>query len=409
MQFVIIGNGVAGFTAARRIRELDPEATIEVHAREPYHYYYRPRLPEVVAGQVEPDKIVLYAPEWYAERRIDVRLSSPIRSIDPETKTVTPESGEARPYDRLLIASGSDPFVPPIEGAGKEGVFTLRTIEDAVAIRDRARDVSEAVVVGGGLLGLETARGLAAGGLEVSVLERSDYLLPRQLDRAGAAVLEDEIRKIGIRVIKNASTKAIAGSAGAEGVILESGDRVPGGLVLLSTGVRCAASVAEEAGIETDRGIVVDCSMRTNVPDVFAAGDVASFEGVSWGIIPVAVAQAEVAARSMTEAEKAEYCAVVPSNTLKITGIDVFSAGITSCDGDCEEHVDSDPGRGRYRKVVVRDGKIVGAIVIGSRTGAKELGAMIDAGADVAAWGAAIVGEDFDYKGAVETATGGAS
>lgn len=400
MKIVIVGNGVAGITAARRVRELDPDASIEIYAREPYHYYYRPRLPELVAGEVELPDIILNPPEWYEERGIDVRLASPVGAIDPDAGVVTLESGESVGYDRLLVASGSNPFVPPVDGVDKKGVFTLRTADDAIAIREWANDVSDAVVVGGGLLGLETARGLRAAGLDVNVLERSDYLLPRQLDPRGAEILEAEIRKLGIGIVKNASTAAVDGESRTSGVVLEDGKRVAGGLVLFSTGVRCAASLAAEAGLETDRGIVVDCSMRTSAPDVYAAGDVASFEGVSWGIIPVALAQAEVAARTMTDSEGQEYCAVVPSNTLKITGIDVFSAGTVSCEGDCDEHVESDPGRGRYRKVVIRDGKIVGAIVIGSRKGVKELGAMIDARADVGKWGARLASEDFDFKSA---------
>jgi len=404
MKFVVIGNGPAGFAASRRLRELDQDCEIVVLTAEPYHYYYRPRLPEVVAGEIDVDQIVMNPPDWYESRRIDVRLSARVASIDTESKVISLDGGARVEYDRLLIASGSHPFVPPVDGVDKKGVFTLRTAEDALAIRDWAGESSKAVVVGGGLLGLETAKGLSEAGLPVTVLEHSQWLLSRQLDEVAARIMESEIEKLGITVVKEATSVAVAGEDRAEGVILDDGRTIEGDLVLFSTGVRAAVDFLEGSGIEVNRGIVVDCGMRTNVADVFAAGDVAEFEGRSWGIIPVALAQADVAARWMTGNEETEYCAIVPSNTLKITGIDVFSAGEFTCKDDgCREIVDADEGSGRYRKVVLRDGKIAGAIVVGSKVGAREIGSLIEKGASVERWGDDIVRESFDYKAALSS------
>ncbi len=405
MNVVIIGNGVAGVTAARVIRDRAPDAAVSIYAREPYHYYYRPRLPEVVAGELAIKDILANPPEWYSSRRIDVHLSAPVASVDAAGRRVRLGDGTVVPFDRLLVASGSDAFVPPVEGARTPGAFALRTADDALAIHDWASRSKRAVVVGSGLLGLEGARGLRAAGLEVTVLEHSGRLLPRQLDEKGGAVLERFIEALGVRVAKHAKTTAIRGGDRVTGVALEDGTTIPADLVLFATGVRCAAGFLGESGIRIDHGVVVDCDMRASVPDVYAAGDVAEFDGKSWGIVPVALAQADAAGRSITGDQGPKRCNVVPSATLKITGVDVFSAGVQSCpEAGCEEFVEEDPDGRRYRKVVTRDGKVVGAIVIGSRKGVRELGAMIERGTPVARHAGSIAREDFDYAAALKGA-----
>lgn len=404
MNVVIIGNGVAGVTAARVIRDRAPDADISIYTREPHHYYYRPRLPEVVAGELDVADIVANPPEWYESRRIRVHLSRPVRSVDAASKRVLLEDGSEVAFDRLLVAAGSDPFVPPVAGAGTPGAFSLRTAADAVAIRDWARGASRAVVVGAGLLGLECARGLRGTGVEVTVLETAGHLLPRQLDEVGGAVLQRYIEALGIAVARKAATTAVLGDARVVGVALEDGRTLPADLVLFATGVRCASAFLAGSGVRVDRGVVVDCDMRSSAPDVYAAGDVAEYNGRSWGIVPVALAQADAAARSMTGDATPKTCDVVPSATLKITGVDVFSAGAHSCpDATCREFAAEDQDGRRYRKVVTREGRIVGAIVIGSRRGVRELGALIAQGANVERHGDAIVRDDFDFAGALKT------
>lgn len=406
MRAVIIGNGAAGFTAARRIRELSPECELTVVTREPYGYYYRPRLPEVVAGEVDVADIVMSPPEWYESKSIDLRISTGAESVDTGSRTVVLSDGNALEYDTLLIASGSDPFVPPIDGASRAGVFTLRTADDALAIRSWAKKSKRAVVIGGGLLGLEAARGLAHGGLDVTVVEHGDWLLGRQLDETGGRILLGEIERMGIKVVTGATTSAIDGSDTASRVLLEDGPELQAELVLLSTGVRSTVGFLDGSGIEVERGVVVDCEMKTSVEGVYAAGDVAEFEGRSWGIIPVAVSQAEVAARSIAGTDGQPYCAVVPSNTLKITGIDVFSAGVFDPDDPKSRVATSvDEENGKYRKIVRLDGKIIGAIVVGSKAGVKEIGAIIDRGTPVGDYGDELADESFDFKAALENAS----
>jgi nitrite reductase (NADH) large subunit len=405
MRVVIIGNGVAGITAARRLRELSPTGRVTILTREPYHYYYRPRLPDVVAGAVEIGDAVINTPDWYASRGIDVRLRANVAAVDGTGRAVVLDDGERVDYDRLLIAAGADPVLPPLEGVDKPGVFTLRSGEDALAIRERAGSAASAAVVGGGLLGLETARGLAAHGLPVKVLEYADWLLPRQLDESGARVLEADVATRGIDVVTHARCAGIEGDEAATGVKFEDGAVLAADLVVVSTGVRSTVAFLEGSGVEIGRGVVVGPDMQTSIEGVYAAGDVAEFEGVVWGIIPIALRQAEVAARAIAGVEHVPYTQAAPHTTLKMAGVDVFSAGEVRCEGDgCVEHVRIDRKARRYRKVVVRGGVIVGAMVVGSKVGVRELTAMVVRGARVGEWGDAIVGEDFDFTAALQKA-----
>ncbi len=402
MRIVIIGNGIAGVTTARRIRELDDSADVQIITSEPYHFYFRPKLPGLIAGELELDDVLAFPADWYASKRIDVRLSTTVASVDPAAHTLTLDAGETVEWDKLIVASGANAFVPPIPGVDLDGVFSVRSAGDALALREWARNRKEAVVIGGGLLGLESARGLCHGGLDVTVLEFADWLLPRQLDEDGAALLQRAVEKIGMTILTSAHTETIEGSGSVTGVTLKEGRTIPAEAVVVSTGIRSAISFLEGSGIATDRAVIVDEGMRTSAPDVYAVGDVAEFEGVTWGIVPVAIDQAEVAARFATGDESEPYIPVPPSNTLKITGIHVFSSGESACGPEgCVEYVLSDESAGLYRKVVLQDGIIVGAIVIGSRTGVRELGTMIERGLDVGRHGDALVTETFDFKAAL--------
>ncbi len=399
MKVVIVGNGVAGVAAAQHLRELRPDFAIEILAREPYHHYQRPRLPEIIAGEVELADIIAHPPEWYASSSIEVRLAAAVESVLTDERVVVLEDGTRISYDALLIASGSDPFVPPVRGADRDGVFVLRTADDALAIREWTSTTDRAVVVGGGLLGLEAARALRAVGLDVDVLEGADRLLPRQLDGAGADVLESQIERLGIRVSKGVRVVGVEGSPAAAGVVLGDGTRVPGGLVLFAVGVRSTVNFLGGSPLHIGRGVVVDCDMRTNVTGVFAAGDAAEHDGIVWGIIPAALAHAEAAARTIAGDAGVKRCTVVPENTLKVAGVSVFSIGIVECDGgSCVEHVEADPGAGLYRKVVIREGKLVGASVVGSRNGLTELRRLIRQGVEVGASGRELARDDFDFR-----------
>lgn len=380
MKAVIVGNGVAGITAATELAQR-LEVAVDVYTAEPYPYYYRPQLPRFVAGAIDQEQLFARSPEWYEERNIRVHLASKVVSLMPDERRIRLEDGSQVAYDRLLLATGARPFVPDVEGIDKQGVFTLRSLEDALDIRAYAARCERAVVIGGGLLGLETAKGLKALGLTVTALEFFPYLLPRQLDEEGAEVFRTLIEGLGIGVAVSAHTRAIVGNSTVEGIVLEDGREFPAGMVVVAAGVRADVQLAAEAGLEVERGVVVDEHMQTGAPGIYAAGDVASFHGRSWGIIPQARAQALVAAANMAGDEKV-YEEIVPSTTLKIAGIDLSSTGAMALEGE-EELValrSSHPEQGVYKKLLLRGDVPVQAIVIGDKALARKLDRIISHG-----------------------------
>jgi nitrite reductase (NADH) large subunit len=372
MHFVIAGGGVAGITAAMDLARRDL-GEVDVYSDEAYPYYYRPMLTEFLAGNVPMERLVRHDLDWYAGRGIHVHLETPIAALDPEARAVTLTGGERVPYDRLLLALGSRPFVPPIEGADKDRVYTWRTLADTLEIEQAADVCAHTLVIGGGLLGLEAARGLQGFCPNVTVLEYFPRLMPRQLDTEGAAVLQRFVESLGIEVMVGAHTQQFLGDEAVQGVRLEGGQEIPGQTVVVAAGVRANAAVPQAAGLLVDRGVVVDEHMATSAPDVYAAGDLAVYKGYAWAIAPIAQAQARIAAANMA-GEDAVYDVVVPSTTLKVVGIDVSSVGLINPqeEGYVEvRHQDDDAGT--YKKIVLHDGRIVGSIVIGDRKLARAL------------------------------------
>ncbi len=415
MKHVIVGNGVAGVTAAQAIVKADSSAEVHVFGAEPYIYYRRPLLWELVADEVEQDGIYFQPLEWYDERGIQLHLGTRVTGIDPVAHRITFQPGSEQDvdnsdesevgYDRLLLATGSRSFVPSCEGTDKDGVFTLRTLDDALAIKAYARKVSRALVIGGGLLGLETARALRATGLDVTVVEFFSYLLPRQLDREGAEILQSLVASLGIKVITGAETEAILGKGRASAIRLRDGREIPGEMVLFSTGVRCQVELAREAGLEVNRGIVADEHLQTSAEDIFTAGDVAEFEGTVYGIIPPAIEQARIAGSNMVHAGSATYSGTVPSTTLKVTGAEVTTLGEHSVEKGMEREAEgvlvlrnADPERHIYRKFVLRAGKIVGMIMLNDPVRAAIAQQLIKRGIDVSKHTDRLLDEDFDLR-----------
>jgi nitrite reductase (NADH) large subunit len=355
MKHVIVGNGVAGVMAAQAIKQADPDAEAHIFGVEPYPYYRRPQLWEFIGSQVT--------------------------------------------YDRLLLATGARSFIPPCEGTEKDGVFTLRTLDDALAIKAYARDISTAIIVGGGLLGLETARALHTAGLDVTVVEFFPYLLPRQLDEEGAQVLQALLKAQGLHIVTGATTTAILGVPCADCIQLQSGAKVTGDMVLFSTGIRSDVTLAKEAGLEVNRGVVVDGHLRTSAEDIYAAGDAAEFEGQVYGIIPPAIEQARVAAANMVAPGSAIYSGTMPSTTLKVAGAELTTLGEALAEG--EEYTQlrrTDEASGHYRKVVLRDGRIVGAILLNDKERTQPLRQLIERGVDVSAHADQLLKDDFDLN-----------
>lgn len=398
-RFVIIGSGVASITAARTIAQTQPGANIEIYTADQYPYYSRPRLWEFLAGEIAQEDLYFYPPAWYKEQGIQMHLGSRVASLSPAKKEITLADGSVVPYEKLLLAMGSRAFVPPVPGADKQGVFTLRTVNDAQAMKAYAPGAKRAVAIGGGLLGLETARALRLLGLEVTVLEINPRLMPRQLDAEGAAVLTKLIAGLGLKVIVGAATQAIVGDGRATGVALKSGEIIPGDLILLSAGIRSNIGLAQEAGLKVNQGVIVDQYMRTSAEGVYAAGDVAEFEGRVYGIIPAAIEQAQIAGAHMAGATPKPYRGTIPSNTLKIVGIDLTCIGVVVPEGEGYQELRRTDETGCcYKKFVLKDGRLVGAILLGEKADVASISKLINTVVDVSAYAGHLLDEDFDWK-----------
>ncbi len=398
-RYVVVGNGVAGVTAAQSIARADPAAEVHIFGEEPYLYYQRPRLWEFLAGEIEQQTLYFRPLDWYAAKGIQMHLGARVTALDPAEHRLTLADGGNIHYDRLLLASGAQPFVPPFAGTDKDGVFTLRTLDDARAMKAYAADIRSVVVIGCGLLGVETARALLSLGLNVTVLESEPRLLPRQLDGEGAQVLQARLEAIGLHFLTNAQTETILGNERVTGVRLRDGRVVEGEMVLISTGIRSRVELAREAGLEVNRGLIVDEQLRTSAADVYAAGDVAEFEEIVYGIIPAAIEQAQVAAANMVSEGSATYNGTVPATTLKIVGIDLTSLGDATATGDEFDILwQTDSAAGVYRRLTLRDGKIVGAILLGDTQNVRPLKQLIATGRDVSAYNDRLLDENLDLK-----------
>lgn len=368
-----MGNNVAGTNVAKGVRDADASAEIDVYTDEPVEYYARPKLIDFIAGAVDEDSMRFYPRDWYVKNRINLHLSSKVDALDLAAKTVS-VNGASHPYDKLVLATGSSSFVPPFKGLPKRGVYTLRTLADAKSIKTAASGSRQAIVIGGGLLGIETARALATSfpTLRITILEYAEHLLMRQLDHEGASMLQEWIEAMGAKVLTRAETDEVLGADSVSGVKLKDGRVVDGDLVVVSAGARANVGLARSAGLKVNRGVFVDSAMRTSDPNTFAVGDVVELDGKTWGIIPPALEQARVAAKTVLGLEAPPYKGTVPSNTLKVAGINLSSMGTVRsehepADPGFEEVRVKVPGEKLYKKFVIRDGRMVGAILLGTK------------------------------------------
>ena len=399
MHVVIVGSGVAGVAAARIVRENDPEAKISIYTDENHLYYPRPRLYEILSGEAKPQEIYMFSEQWYEKRDIKVHLNKKVLGVETAKKELLLEDRAKVKYDKLLLANGAHPFVPSIRGVEKTGVFSLRSIKDALTIKEYTKKTKKAIIIGGGLLGLEFAASLRKLGQQVEVVEIFPRLLPRQLDQDGATILKDRIEARGINIVLGVKTEEILGKKTVSGILLDNGEELSGNLVLISAGVRSNTDLAVDAGIKVEKGVVVDEHLQTSVNDVYAAGDVAEFRGRVYGIIPAALEQANIAAMNMLEKEKRVYEGTIPSNTLKIVGVDLTSMGLVNPEGPQYEEVKKiDKVKGIYKKIVFEQGKIVGAIILGDRTGVMSIKKLMDQEIDVTKYKDLLLEEDFDYS-----------
>lgn len=365
-RYVIIGNGVAGTTAAENIRKGDDQGKITIVTDEDLPFYYRVRLNEFVSGDVAEQDLVAKGEEWYRERAIELRLRTRGTDVKPAAKTVLTDKNEELVYDVLLVATGSHSFIPPIKGAETKGVFALRNIMDARNISSAAREHNNVILIGGGLLGLETGNALRKLGKEIMVVEFFPRLLPRQLDVEGAKRLQRIMEGMGFAFRLGAKTLEIRGGDRVEGVLLEGGETLHGEMVIISAGVRPNMELAGPLGLECDKGIKVNEELRTNQPDIFAAGDVAEFRGMPYGIWPAAMEQGKIAGANMAGGSE-KYDGTTMASSLKVVGIDLASAGNIDVEGDFESRVVQDDKV--YKKMVIEGNKVIGCIMLGDTKG----------------------------------------
>jgi nitrite reductase (NADH) large subunit len=365
---VIIGNGMA---AARLVEELAKHSlgryAVAVVGAEPRLAYNRVLLSSVLAGEVEQSEIELKPTRWWRDRGVTLRYGCAATAVDVEARTVTLADGHRLPFSKLVFATGSQPIRLPIPGAQQRNVLTFRDIGDVESITVAAGSRRRVVVIGGGLLGLEAAYGLAKSGAEVTVVHLMDRLMERQLDVRAAAMLKQAVEAKGIRVLLEAETIAITGKDRVEAVKLRDGQVIPTDAVVVAAGIKPNAELAQSAGIKIGRGIIVDDRLETNVTGIHAIGECAEHKGLCYGLVDPAYEQARVLALHLS-GKDAGYLGSVTATNLKVSGVHVFSAGDFFGAPGTEQIVLADPGIGAYRKLVIADDCLVGTVLFGDTT-----------------------------------------
>ncbi len=373
---VIIGAGISGISAAEAARKTAPDARILVISREKDLPYYRLNLTRFLAGELAAEKLLIHPSDWYEEQRIELLLGREVAVIEVAKKMLRIKGGETLGFDRLILSLGSHSFIPPIEGVDKKHVFGLRTRQDALAISQQAGRGQRCVVIGGGVLGLEAAAALAQGGADITIVEGFDWLLPRQLNRAAGEQLAEHVRRLGIRLVLGGRVQKLTGDEHVAGVALESGEVLPADLVVFAAGVRCNSALARQAKLDVNNGILVNDSLRTSHPDIFAVGDVAEHQGVIYGTWLPAQAQGAIAGLNAAGGA-GRFMGVPRSNNLKVLDVDLFSIGqIVPEDGSYSLYEVQEEGD--YSLFVFRSGQLIGAILLGDTSMAPQLKKLIE-------------------------------
>ena len=380
---VVIGAGMASGRVLEHLTDAAPDAyDITLFNAEPRGNYNRIMLSPVLSGEKTYAEIVTHDDAWYAARGIACRFGEHVLRIDRAAKTVVGQNG-AVPYDRLLIATGSAPFIIPVPGRDLPGVVTYRDLDDTEAMVAAAESGGAAVVIGGGLLGLEAAAGLALRGMAVTVVHLMGHLMERQLDEAAGYLLKKDLEAKGITVLTRASTKAILGTDRAEAVLLEDGTTLPADLVVMAVGIRPETRLATDAGLSVGRGIEVTAQMQSvSDPDVYAVGECVEFDGHLFGLVAPLYDQAKVVADSLLERENAFLVKDVATK-LKVTGCDLFSAGDFRDGPGREDIVYRDPARGIYKRLVIEGDRLVGAVMYGDTADGNWFFGLIKDGTDI--------------------------
>ncbi|PYZ94790.1 nitrite reductase large subunit [Salipaludibacillus keqinensis] len=374
-KLILIGNGMAGVRCLEEILKEDPEKfEITVFGRESHPNYNRLMLSSVLQGDTSIDDIVLNSYEWYERNNITLCTGETVTVIQTEKKTIQTDKGKSMAYDDLIIATGSNPFMLPLPGADKEGVIAFRDIKDCETMIQSSEKYKKAVVIGGGLLGLEAARGLLNLGMDVDVVHIMDHLMERQLDVTASTMLQAELENQGMNFLMNHHTEAIIGSGRVKKVTFRNGKPVKADLVVMAVGIKPNVGMAADSGIETNRGIVVNDYMETSAPDVYAVGECAEHREMVYGLVAPLYEQGKVLAKRICEKETGKgYEGSILSTKLKVSGVDVFSAGEFVDDPTVRAVRIQDDFEKIYKKIVIRDNKIVGAVLFGDTSESRNL------------------------------------
>lgn len=361
MKYVIIGNSAGAIGCVEGIRKTDPDGSITLIASEPHHTYSRPLISYLIYGKTDEERMKYRKPSFYEDNKVDARLGVTVTKIDTAAKTVSTDKGDSIPYDRLLIATGSNPFVPPMEGLDSvEKKFTFMTLDSAKALEAALTPESRVLIIGAGLIGLKCTEGICDKVGEITVVDLADRILPSILDKTGSEIMQKHIEKSGVKFILSDSVKEFSGNTAT----LNSGKTVDFDILVIAVGVRPATALAAEAGIAVNRGIVTDNRCQTSVPDVYAAGDCTESFDITTGqnkimaLLPNAYMQGECAGINMAGGDPL-YDKAIPMNAIGFFGLHIVSAG--SYDG--EEYVETEGDN--YKKLVTKDGLLKGFILMG--------------------------------------------
>ncbi|MBU1171844.1 MAG: FAD-dependent oxidoreductase [Proteobacteria bacterium] len=367
-RILIVGAGIAGVSAAEAARKESSSAEIVLLSKEDHLPYYRLNLTRLLAGEVDVASLPIHPESWYTDNRIELILNAEVVECRPAARVIQLRDGQRLDYDKLIITAGAHPFIPPVPGAQKNGVTTIRTKDHAQMILESAATSTSAVVIGGGILGLEVAAGLikASPDLPVTVVEGFEYLMPRQLNRKASTRLMAHVKSLGITLETGTSVKEIEGDERAARIVLSNGKTLDADLVIFAAGVRPNSYLARTSGLNVNQGIIVNDFMETSVEGIYAAGDTAEHRGVLYGLWNAAMYQGAIAGMNAA-GKKAGFGGIPRSNTIKVLGVDLFSIGsIEACDGSCTViEKDQDDV---YINLIFRDGHLEGAILYGDTT-----------------------------------------
>ncbi|MBV7390041.1 nitrite reductase large subunit NirB [Enterococcus alishanensis] len=366
-RLVVIGNGMAGVRTVEEIIERDPDRyEITIIGKEEYPNYNRIMLSNVLQKKMTVDEIITNPLSWYDENDIALINDDPVVGIDSEIKSVVTESGLVIPYHKLIIATGSHPFILPIPGADKEGVVAFRTIDDTKEMLAASEKYKKAVVIGGGLLGLEAAKGLQEQGMEVTVVHLAKWLMETQLDEKAGKLLQAELEDQGLNFLIEYATQEILGDNHVTGLKFSNGEELETDLVVMSIGIRPAVELAKEAGLEVNRGIVVDDFMHTSQKDIYSVGECAEHNGIAYGLVAPLYEQGKVLANLLTDQEEIKpYQGSKTFTSLKVSGADLYSAGNILNTDDLDSIEAYDSASRKYKKIFLKDGKIQGIVLYG--------------------------------------------